>query len=525
VPDPKEQQEQERAKLVGRASWVALGTLVSRILGLMRDMVLAAVFPKTATDAFFVAFTIPNALRQLLGEGAVSSAVVPVLSKRLTEGGDEAGRHFFARARGASLLALVVVTFLGLVFATQLTELFASGYHAVPGKFERTVDLTRTVFPYIFFMGSAALGMAALNAKKRFKAAAFAPGLLNVAFLACCFGLPGLLVRHGYDDAQAMCIGALIGGVLQVAAQWPSLRAIGYAGLPVLDLRDPHVRTMLKRIAPMITGIGVYYIDLILSRRFLSELGDGAQSYFSWASRLCDFPQGIFIMALSTAALPSLSELAAKNDVNELRSTFTYSLRLGLFVALPASVLLVALGEPLTSVMFERGKFTAFDVHETARALWIQGAAVFTVSIVRQTVPLFYALGDTRTPVWISAVDLLAFIALAVALKAPMGHVGISMAVAGSSLVQMLLLLGFARRKLKHLNERELGASALRTLTASVLAGACAWSVSAHVPWMWLAALLGLIVFGATFLTAAWGMKSPELALLTDALSRRLGKR
>jgi putative peptidoglycan lipid II flippase len=510
------------ANLVKRASWVALGTLLSRVLGLLRDVVLAAVFSKSATDAFFVAFTIPNALRQLLGEGAISSAVVPVLSERITTGGDEAGRHFYARARGVSLFALTAVTVLGMVFARPLTELFAHGYHDVPGKFERTVALTRVVFPYIFFMGTAALGMAALNAKKRFKVAAFAPGLLNVAFLLACVGLPAWLATHGYDDAQAMALGALLGGALQVIAQWPSLRAIGYAQRPVLDLRDPQVRTMLARIVPMFAGTGVYYVDLILSRRFLADLGDGAQSYFSWASRLCDFPQGIFIMALSTAALPSLSELAAKKDIAALRETFVYSLRLGLFVAIPASALLVVLGEPLTVMMFQRGKFSLFDAHETARALWVQGAAVFTVSVVRQTVPVFYALGDTRTPVWVSAVDLVAFIVLAVFLRAPLGHVGISVAVAGSSFVQMLLLLVLVRRRLGHLERAELMPSILRTLAATALASLGGATIAELFVHPWYRALSGLLVFTLFYFGAAHGLRSRELASLSDVFARRL---
>src|SRR3984893_1051695 len=184
-----------------------------------------------------------------------------------------------------------------------------------------------------------------------------------------------------------------------------------------------------------------YYVDLVLSRRFLSELGIGAQSYFSWAMRLCDFPQGIFAMALSTAALPSLSALAAKGDRGELARTWAHGMGLALFAALPASALLVAVGEPIVVTLFQRGAFDAQAAHETARALAWQGAAVWTVTAVRQTVPALYALGDTRTPVVVSAIDLAAFVALALALRGPLGHVGISIAVGGSSAVQMVLLL------------------------------------------------------------------------------------
>jgi putative peptidoglycan lipid II flippase len=182
----------ERSKLVRRAGVIGAGTLLSRLLGLARDMALAGVFGRAETDAFFVAFTIPNALRQVLAEGAVSSALVPVLSKSLAEDGDAATARFFARARGASLVLLTLVTVAGVLAARPLTDLFAHGYASDPAEFARTARMTALVFPYIFFMGTAALGMAALNAKKKFAVAAFAPGLLNVAFLVASFAFPPL---------------------------------------------------------------------------------------------------------------------------------------------------------------------------------------------------------------------------------------------------------------------------------------------------------------------------------------------
>lgn len=516
----------ERSKLVVRAAIVAMGTLASRLLGLFRDMALAALFPREATDAFFVAFTIPNALRQLLGEGAVSSAVMPVLAKRRAEGGDEAGTQFFAKARGASILALVVVTILGVVFAEPLTELFAGGMHKQPGQFERTVALTRSVFPYVIFASSAALGMAALNTKRKFAVAAFAPGLLNVAFLLAAFTLPGPLARMGIDPAQAIVVGALFGGLLQVVAQWPALMQIGYAGRPRIDFADPHVRQMLQRIIPMTFGIGVYYIDLILSRRLLSGLGPGAQSYFSWAMRLCDFPQGIFVMALSTAALPSLAELAAKKDMDELQKTFSYGMRLSLFVAIPCSMALIALAEPIVTLLFVRGEFRPSDAAETARALLFQGGAIFSVAAVRQTVPVFYALGDTRTPVVVSAVDLVSFIAIALLLRGPLGHVGVSAAVAGSSIVQMVLLLVFLRPRLGRLRGAEILASSAKTSLAAGFACIGGWGATRLLaqPASAVGGLVGFAVFCVLFVVGAWGLRSTELDGLLGAVKRRLGR-
>jgi putative peptidoglycan lipid II flippase len=522
----------EREKLVGRAGVVGAGTLASRVLGFGRDMAIAALFSRAQTDAFAVALTIPNTLRQLLAEGAVSSAVVPVLSARLADGGDAEGRAFFARARGISLVALLVVSVLGVLFAGPLTDLFAPGSHAIPGQFERTSNLTRMMFPYIFFMGTAALGMAALNAKKKFAVAAFAPGLFNVALIGAAFLLRAPLAERGIDPSIALAIGVLLGGVLQVVAQLPALRDIGYAGRPVFDFRDPHVREMLRRIVPMTFGLGVYYVDLTLSRRFLSELGEGAQSYFYWASRLCDFPQGIFVMALSTAALPSLATFAAKGDTEELAKTWAHGMRLSLFVAIPCSAALIALSEPIVVLLFQRGQFDAFAAHQTARALAWQGGAIFSVAAVRQLVPAFHSLGDTRTPVIVSALDLVAFIVLALWLRGPFGHVGVSMAVAGSSVVQMMLLFVGLKMRLGTIRAGELGSSTARIAAASVVAAVAGWGAARILAGLGegpiaraMPGLAGVLVFGILYFAVAWGLGSREVAELVGPVRRRLARR
>jgi putative peptidoglycan lipid II flippase len=427
-------------------------------------------------------------------------------------------------------LALVVATVLGIVGAPWLVELFASGMHARPGAFERTVVLTRWVFPYIFFMGTAALGMAALNSYGRFTVAAFAPALLNVAFIAACLLLPGWFAAAGVDRFHALVVGVLVGGLLQVLAQWPSLRRIGFASWPTFHLRDRRVLEALGRMVPMMAGIGIYAIDLMLSRRFLSELPEGSQSYFSWAMRLCDFPQGIFVLALQAAALPSLAKLVTAGQLDEVAKTYAYGMRLSLFVALPATALFVALARPLVVTLLQRGAFDAAASTETARALVAQGLGVWTVAAVRQILPVFYALGDTRTPVIISAIDLVAFVASALIFRATFGHAGVSMAVTLSSAVQMLLLwLGLGRR-LPSLRLGEIGASAARTGLASVIAGAAGFltadalegagqggAVARTLP-----GLLGAAVFAATFFLVAYVVRSTELHALVTALRSRL---
>jgi putative peptidoglycan lipid II flippase len=528
-----EREGAERRRIAKYAGIVGAGTLVSRLLGLVRDQTIAAVFSRAVTDAFFVAFTIPNVLRQLLAEGAIQNAVLPVLVDVREREGEDAARRFFRAIRGISLLALFAVTAAGVGFAPTLVDLFAGGYADLPGQLERTVLLTRWVFPYIVCMGTAALGSAALNTHGRFLATSFAPGLLNVSFVVFALLLPGWLGAGGYDAGLALVFGALAGGVLQVVAQWPSLRRIGYLEAPLFDFSHPGVREVLRRMGPMLFGIGVYYVDVLLARRFLSELGLGAQSYFTWAMRLCDFPQGIFVMALQAAALPSLARLAARGEMEELGRTFAFGMRLAMFVAIPAAALFVGLSEPLVVLLFQRGQFGAESATETARALVAQGAGVWLIAAVRQLLGVYYAVGDTRTPVIVAAVDLAVFIVLAWVLRGPFGHVGVSWAVTGSGAVQALLLFVVASRRVPSLRASGLAWSFGRVVVASavgVLAGrAVAAALAAGPDAGGLARALpglgGTLAFGVSFLLAAAALRSPELGTLWREASRKLARR
>lgn len=523
----------EQKQITRRAGIVAAGTLASRLLGLVRDQTIAAMFPRAVTDAFFVAFRIPNVLRQLLAEGAVQSAVLPVLTKIKEEQGDAEARRFFRATRGLSLSVLVVTSLLGVLLAPQLVELFATGYAELPGQTARTVQLTRWVFPYIFFMGTAALGVAALNTHQRFVATSFAPGLLNVSFIVCALTLPAWLMSAGYDGALALGIAVLLGGALQVVAQWPSLRAIGYLERPTLDLSHPGVKEALGRMLPVMFGMGVYYIDVVLAGRFLSQEGLGAQSYYGWALRLCDFPQGIFVMALQTAAMPSLSKLAARGNLDELSRTFAFGMRLTLFVSIAATALFVGLSEPLVVLLFQRGEFDAESARETARALVAQGAGIWLVASVRQLTTTYYALGDTRTPVVVATIDLCAFVGLSLGLRGSFGHVGIGMAVTGASLVQAGLLWLWLGKKLPSLRWREIGLSAGKTLLAAgagvavgrLVASAVAHEAGAGALERAMPGALGAASFVVTFLVLAWGLRSDELLMVSEPLFRRLRKK
>lgn len=519
----------QHRQITGRAGIVALGTLASRILGLGRDLVLAAMFSRGATDAFMVAFTIPNTLRQLLAEGAVQTAVLPVLTKTREQDGPDEARRFFAATRGVSLAALTLVSAGGVLFAEPIVGLFAAGFRTSPAEFDLTVRLTRWLFPYIFFMGTAALGAAALNSERRFVVTAFAPGLLNVSSIVCALALPAWFSSRGDDPIFAMAVGALVGGVLQVAAQWPSLIAARYFDRPRFDPMHPRLREALRRMGPVLLGLGIYLADVVVARRFLSELGLGAQTYFGFALRLCDFPQGIFVMAIQTAALPSLAALAARRDQAELESTYAFGVRLTLFVAIAATALFVGLSEPIVALLFQRGKFDAVAAHETGRALVAQGLGIWMVALVRQLVSVYFAIGDTKTPVIVSLIDFAAFVALAIGLRGPMGHVGVGLAVTGSSAVQVTLLYVGLGRHLRSRRGGEILRSAGRTLGAAVTGAAAgrgaAAALSTVLAGTSLSSLLpgagAALVFVLAFLCAARLLGSEELAMIADVVRRR----
>lgn len=520
----------EQRALISRASIVAGGTLFSRVLGLVREQVLAALFSRASTDVFFVAFLIPNVLRQLLAEGAVQNGVLPVLTRVQEEQGEARAKEFFRALRGLSLLILAFVTVMGVLLAPVLVELFAGG--ASDEQFERTVTLTRWVFPYVFFMGTAALGVAALNTYRRFVVTSFAPALLNVAFIVCALALPWWLRARGLDTIYALALGVLSGGFLQVIAQWPSLSAIGFMRSPTIRLADPNVREVLRRMTPVLFGFGIYYMDVVVGRHLLSTMGEGAQSYFGFALRLCDFPQGIFVMAVQTATLPSLATLASRKNYAELIETFGYALRLALFVAIPASVLFAVLSEPIVALVFQRGHFDAVATGETAQALFAQGLGIWLVAGVRQVVIVFYALGDTRSPVLISAADFAVFLVSALLLSRSLGHVGVSYAVSIASAAQFAMLAFILRRKLGRLGLRRIGKSMGITVLSSVTAaaaGLCAAAVARLLPWVALQTILpglfGCSAFALVFLLAAAALRSAELEACVAPIRRRLSRR
>ncbi len=518
----------ETGKVARRAGLVALGTLASRVLGMVRESVIAASFSVAQTDAFFIAFTIPNTLRMLLGEGAVANAFIPVFSDVRTRSGDAASRQFLSRFAGALGSLLLVATILGILGAPLLAALYAGGFIDEPARFALVTSLTRWLFPFLLLTGLSALATGALNVRGRFGVSAFAPALLNVAMIAAPFVLLPVTSALQMPAIMALAIGALLGGLLQLGVQLPSLRALGLLVRPTDGLRDPEVRKALSLMVPLIFGLGVYQINMLLSRLFASLMPEGSQSYLNYGQRVIEIPQGMFALALASATLPALARLRSERKHDELLALFRYSLRLTMFIAIPSSVALFVLAEPVSAVLFGRGAFKAVHVAETARSLAYQAAGVWAVAGVRAVVPMFAAHEDTRTPVRASTVNLLVFLTTTIALMSALNHVAIAIGNSVAAVVQLAVLLWALRKKLGPLGLSEVAKSAARTALAAAVMGLAAWSAARMLPWTQTSeitragGLLGVSLIGAcAFIAAALALRSRELGELRMAVQRR----
>ncbi|MEM6957199.1 MAG: murein biosynthesis integral membrane protein MurJ [Myxococcota bacterium] len=504
--------EPARESIARRAGLIALGTLASRLLGLLRDRVIASTFAVGATDAFWLAFTIPNALRVLLAEGATSGAFVPVLTDVREKRGQEAASRVFAKLAGAMVLLLLVVAAIGSFAAPLLVRLYASGFEA--GRYDEAVRLTRVVFPYVALVGSAAMVMGALHTAKRFAVAAFAPAMLNVALIAAC-----LFFASEGAGTMVLAIGALIGGALHLLVQLPSLRRASYSLRPRLDLKDPDVRRAFRLLLPLLIALGVYQLNIVASRQLASHLGEGAISYLFYGQRLVEIPQGVFALAIGSAALPNLAEYAARNDLEGAKALFRSSLCLTLFVAVPSAVGLAMLAEPLVDALLGAGEFGAHEISETARSLVFLAAGVWAVASVRTVVPMFHSLGDTRSPVVASAFNLVVFFGVSMLTMGTMGHAGLALAIALAAAVQLIVLLTMLRRRIGALRLGEVALRTLRFVLAAALMGGALYALR---DFRGLAALALKVAVGAiTYGAAAWVLRVPELRAVTNRLRRR----
>lgn len=508
------------SRLARSAGLIGAATMASRLLGLVREQVLAYLFgASNQMDAFKVAFRIPNLFRDLFAEGAMSAAFVPAFTRRLTLDGRGAAWRLGNYVVNALLAITIALVVLGVVFARPLVLLFASDYSAVPGKIDLTVQLTRVIFPFLTLVAVAAACMGMLNSLNRFFVPALSPVMFNIATIACAVTLVPVMPHVGLTPIMAIAIGALVGGVGQVALQWPALHREGFRYRLALDPGDQGLRDVLRMMGPGMLGLAAVQINLFVNTVLATSQGTGAVSWLDYAFRLMYMPIGLFGVSIATAALPTLSRQAAEGQIANMRETVSSGLRMMLMLNVPATAGLIALAWPIIALLYEHGNFTRGDTAATALALACYAPGLVGYSAVRFTVPTFYALHDSRTPVAVSMVAVLLNAALNIILVRAIGYPGLALGTAAASLFNGALLLWLLRSRLGGLDGRRIAASFLKIVVASLIMAVVAWQANA---------LLTALVSGETttdrLVRVSGAIGSGLVVLLGAARALRIGE-
>ena len=520
----------EKRNLGRAAGVVSFFTLQSRILGLIRDMVLAALFGSgMAADAFFVAFRIPNLLRRLFAEGSLTIAFIPVFTEYLTLKGKKDAFDLARVVLTTLSIILVVVTLLGILFSPWIVRIQAFGFGGSGVKYDLTVLLTRITFPYIFFISIVAFFMGVLNSLRRFAAPAAAPIFLNLGIIGAAY----LISPHCEAPIVGVAIGVLIGGALQVGLQIPWAIREGLRLYPKWQLDHPALKRIGLLMLPAILGSAVYQFNQFMGTLLATFLQEGSVSWLYYADRLVQFPLGIFAIAISTAALPSLATEAAKKDLGQFQSTLNHALCLVFFITLPSMVGLIILGKPIIQILFERGAFDARSSVMTAYALFYYTLGLWAFSGVRIMVSAFYALQDTKTPVKVAIIALVINLTLSLALMGPLKHGGLALALSLASAVQFLLLVFFLKKKTSEVNLRPVLKAVSKSLLAASLMGLgvyyfhSKWLIAGEgtgLPGM-VINLVALIVIGIIiYFGTARVLGCTEIASIMGMLSRKRKK-
>ena len=447
-------------------------TLLSRILGFVRDFVIARGFGAgMATDAFFVAFRLPNLLRRLFAEGAFSQAFVPLLGEYRGRRGEDETKHLVNRTATALFLAVLLVSLLGIVATPLLIYISAPGFSADADKFALTVELTRITFPYIVFMALVALSAGILNTWNRFAVPAFTPVMLNLAMIG------GALFLAPYFDRpiEALAWSVFLGGALQLAIQLPALKKIGMLPRFDLALKDEGVRRILKLMGPAVLGVSVAQISLLINTIFASFLPSGSVSWLYYADRLMEFPAGLLGAALGTILLPSLTRSHATDDHAEFSALLDWGLRLTLMLTLPAALALAMLAVPLISTLFQHGAFGANDVLQSRSALVAYSVGLVGLILVKILAPGFYARQNIKTPVKIALITLAATQLMNVAFIGWLRHAGLALSIGLASCLNAALLLRGLRAGGAYVPRKGWATFVVKIAIALVVMGLALW--------------------------------------------------
>ncbi|HET9389986.1 MAG TPA: murein biosynthesis integral membrane protein MurJ [Steroidobacteraceae bacterium] len=515
------------------AGIVGLAVLCSRILGLAREQIFAALFGGgRLMDAFTIAFRIPNLLRDLFAEGALSTSFVTTFSKTITTQGDAAAWRLANKVATLTAITLSAITLIGIVSAPWLVSVLAPGFEG--DKAALTVTLTRIMYPFILLVSLAALVMGMLNSKEVFGVPAMASSFFNLGSIIAGVSLGFWLDPHfGARALLGTAIGTLIGGALQLGVQLPAVRRLGYAFHPDYRWRDPGVRAILRLMGPSVVAASTTQVNVLVNSIFASRLGDGPTFWLTIAFRLMQLPLGIFGVALGTVALPLLARMAAAGNTTAFRSELARGMRLAFLMTIPASVGLIVLAEPIISVLYQHGRFGAYETAESAGALRFYAIGLCGYAALKVLVNAFYALDHRKTPMVVSflAVGLNLLLNWIFTLHLGWGHRGLALSTACVATTNFLILYALMRQRLRFLESRAMLALVLKVAGASIVMAGICWTGSHYLLadwatehfWRKLLSLLAVIAAGGgAFFVCSVVLGINEVRDITTAVRRRL---
>ena len=519
-----------RGKIAKAAGLMSVATFISRILGYVKDMILAVFFGASGlSDTFFAAFRIPNLLRELFAEGSMSSAFIPVLTEYRQKQGEREASRLVNITFTFIIIIVGCVCMLGILFSPAIVSIVAPGFLHAPEKFEMTVMLTRVMFPFLLFISLASLVMGALNTKKVFFIPALAPAMLNITIICIVVAF----ARSFTEPITAVAIGVAAGGFVQFAFQLPAFFRNGYRLGFDPEFSHPGLKKMALLLVPATLALAVNQINIIVSNILASYLPDGSITYLYYSMRLIQFPIGIFGVAMGMAVLPALSEHAVKGEINRLREDFSFALRLLFFIAVPSMAGLIALREPIVNLLFQRGKFDYTATIGTADALLFYSIGIWSIVGVRVITSTFYAMQDTKTPVRIALIGVASNLLLSLLLMGPLRHSGLALANSLASGINFILLSWFLRKKLGRIDAGKISRSFLQIVLSSSVMGTVGWiilrgelwtrsgSTALKAGYLMATVIICVIIYASSHFI----MKNEEMNYLKDMVIRKFGKR
>ncbi|MEN6561524.1 MAG: murein biosynthesis integral membrane protein MurJ [Acidobacteriota bacterium] len=456
----------------------AIGTAFSRVMGLVRETVIAGLFGAGfAVDAYNVAFRIPNLLRDLFAETALSAAFVPVLTAEKAKS-KEAQNRLASNIFNILFVVTGAVSLAGLLLAPVLARVIAFGFNKVPGKIDLTTQLTAILFPFLLFISLAAWAMSYLNTEKSFFVPSVAPAVFNLFSIIFPLLTYGWYAARGKNPIFGLTVGVLVGGLMQFLVQVPSLWRRGFRWSPVLNFRDPEFRKVMALFIPVAIGLAGTRVNVLVNTVLVTPLAQGSVSWLNFAFRIMHLPLGLFGIAVGTVALPSLSKLVLENNFGAVKSTLADSLKMVLFLTVPTSALICGLAIPLTRAIYQRGHFTAADTLATAAALVLYTAGIPFASALRNVAAVFYACKDARTPMYASFASIGLNLVLNISLMWVIGYLAFPLSTSLAAVLNVGILYALLPRKIGPIEAGPLASYAVRLTLASAAAGGAAWAAN-----------------------------------------------